>query len=293
MDIDIYEIARQVMEFFHLQTQEQLSIQQKEDLSLVTRVDFEMERFCLELLAPHFSDYVLLGEETSGESCPTIQGALEHEYIITIDGIDGTWRFIEHYEKGAPNKQWLACLTCVMQRSKTNPEAYEPLLSFALRPSTDELFMFYRGESTLYRSVFSDKEKKHALSLGGSSLQPVGTLDVALDKEDCPFAISDELRNLTKGFGPSGFNMAELVTSVVHGSGPNFTIFQYKAWDFGLWPLLFNADYHFSYLSGEPFLGFEPKKFGSKAFGKINDPLVISLPQHRETILQNIAFKQT
>lgn len=66
-----------------------------------------------------------------------------------------------------------------------------------------------------------------------------GSIDIYLDKAECPHAIADAYVHQK---GPSGFNMISLLAACHPDLGQhppvNFTSFHYQIWDFGLWSLL-------------------------------------------------------
>ena len=120
---------------------------QKPDGSLVTDIDPLIERIVLEhLLGELGGSPMIVREEASAGEAATVARIAEAETLVTIDGIDGTGRFIDHFNSRAPNPQWLVALTAVYRRDAATGW-FVPELAFAYQPATDCLFALVEGQA--------------------------------------------------------------------------------------------------------------------------------------------------
>lgn len=285
-----YEIVREVVNECNFTDPARLAVESKSDSTLVTDLDPRVEEIVIRHVAERFGNgFLVVAEETSREKLPSIDEAVGAQMILTVDGIDGTGDFVRHVVRGEENQKWLVGMTCLMQQFGESG-CFRPVLAFAYRPPTEELFLFENDKSLIVKRAFKADEHWDELQVRTGN-QPRGTLDVAIKKPDANYVVVDE--SIVSQYGPSGYNMAELATSARDRTkdAPNFTMFQYKAWDFGLWPVLSCAGYEFaSYTNGIPYRGFSPRDFdaGNGSFSLIRDPIVICIPGDFQEIRKSI-----
>src|SRR3954462_3076240 len=104
-----------------------LRVEKKGAIDLVTQIDREVERMFRALIAERFPDHVVLAEEfeKSGER------HREAEYTWVYDPVDGT----TNYAHGLP----IFCCACSLERHG------QPIVSAIYDPSRRELFTAERG----------------------------------------------------------------------------------------------------------------------------------------------------
>jgi len=97
----------------------------KGTVDIVTQYDVSVEKFVIEQLEKHFSEYTLIGEESH-------QGGYDYPKAIYIDPIDGTTNFVH----GIPH---LALSIGVWEEGK-------PVMAVVYNPILEELFWAVHGE---------------------------------------------------------------------------------------------------------------------------------------------------
>ncbi len=235
-------IVRDLQDRCKLEQLAEIETQTKqEDDSDVTEIDSLAE----EIVLQHFSeanpliDFACVREESTKQ--PEQIGKIkESNYLLTIDGIDGTGDFIRHFNEGQKNSKWLMGMTAFYKKHTNG--MYDPLFAFAYQPTEDRCFVMIDGRSLLVRDPLG-KAEVFQLSVEHVQTEPMrGSLDVWLDKKENHWVLAEP--DYKHQSGPSGFNMASLAASaapkeaLITSSPVNFTTFHYKLWDFGLWPVL-------------------------------------------------------
>ena len=285
MDISlVIKIIRDVINCTQLNSLSSTKASQKDDGTQVTDIDPLVERIVLDRLLEFLpKNTVIIGEETSANCLPSIQEIRNAPTIVTIDGIDGTEYFINHYNDDEENDKWLIALTAVYERNLATGQ-FEPLLAFAFQPGLERLFCYAEGVATCILDPLSNPTE-YSLSVDYINTDHVrGSIDVYLDREQCPHAIAD---SWIYQKGPSGFNMASLLSScnpnIAKIPHVNFTSFHYMVWDFGLWPILkaagfVTADYE---KVSRRYIALDLNWFGQsdEPLGKIARPVLIAPEQ--------------
>ncbi len=214
----------------------------KEDNSPVTQIDGMIEGIVIEHLAPLLPNCAWVREEEDGRR-QTIRELKAAEYLVTIDGIDGTSDFLRHINAREPNSRWLAGLTAVYRRNGAG--RFDPVLSFALQVNENRLFVAAGGEALLVWAPLGNARAYKLSADNVSSSLMRGSIDVFLDKPGRLFKLREQ--GLAAQRGPSGFNFASLASACAPPEAEagcteiNFTTFHYNVWDLGLWPVLQEA----------------------------------------------------
>ena len=122
------EIASRAGAIQQTRRSDDVRVDKKSPIDLVTQVDVEIETFCRELIAERFSDHAVLAEELPN-CAETAHGASDCCWII--DPIDGT----VNYAHGLP----LYCCSVALE------VAGELEIGVVFDPNRDELFVAERG----------------------------------------------------------------------------------------------------------------------------------------------------
>ncbi len=119
------------------------SIENKEDDSPVTVADKAAERAMRELIAEHYPEHGIIGEEFGNEN-------IDADYVWVLDPIDGTRNFIT----GQP---LFTTLIALLYQGK-------PILGVARQPIHDETWVGAKGEQTSFNAELSFSKKNVALA---------------------------------------------------------------------------------------------------------------------------------
>ena len=122
------EVARQAGGIQQSRRGDDVRVDKKSAIDLVTQVDVEIETFCRELLSERFPDHAVLAEELPN-SAETAQGSADYCWII--DPLDGT----VNYAHGLP----LYCCSVALE------VAGQLEVGVVFDPNRDELFVAERG----------------------------------------------------------------------------------------------------------------------------------------------------
>lgn len=214
---------------------------EKPDGSRVTDIDPLIEHIVLDHVKYELGRTpIVVREEATALHIPSVREISGADFLLTVDGVDGTGRFISHFNHGEKNAQWLVAMTALYQRNPATGN-FRPILSFAYQPTTDCLFALTEGHPVLVEDPLGTAR---VFQLNANRLDvsaPRGTIDVYLKTDHCPHTITE---NLVLQWGPSGFNAVSILSCCAvdrqptHTETVNFTSFHYTLWDFGLWPIL-------------------------------------------------------
>jgi hypothetical protein len=282
MDISFcIKIIRDVIAHTQLNALISINTSLKADGTKVTNIDSFVEQIVLDHLLEFLPEHtVFIGEETSADHLLSIHEIGEASTIVTIDGIDGTDYFIQHCQDRQANDKWLIALTAIYQRN-LDTGLFDPILAFAFQPQSDRLFCYAEESATCIVHPLSNPIE-YALNVDHVNTDGIrGSIDIYLDKAQCPHAIAD---SSVYQKGPSGFNMVSLLSAcnpnIAENSEVNFTSFHYALWDFGLWPILKAAGFattDYEHLKNR-FSALDLHWFGQPdaVLGKITRPLLIA-----------------
>jgi len=106
----------------------QLKLTYKADNSIVTNADVEVEKLIRKIIAKHFPDHGIIGEELENTNPKA-------KYQWVIDPIDGTKRF-------AIGHQYWSTLIAVLENDK-------PIIGISFFPATDEFFLAQKNKGAL------------------------------------------------------------------------------------------------------------------------------------------------
>jgi hypothetical protein len=256
--------------------------EQKQDGSWLTDIDPLVEHIVVEHLREELGDKaVFVREEAPQHQRKTVGEICEAEILVTIDGIDGTGRFIRQMNQGISGATWLVAMTAVYRRNSETGN-FRPILAFAYQPTCDTLFALVDAHAMIVENPLRQPDVSLLNAEHLQSDSPKLIVDSYLTKATCPHRLT--IPYVDKG--PGGFAFASLLQSC--RAEPNLEFFQsvnclsfhYMIWDFGLWPVLTAAglqtvDFEdFQTVHGE----LNPRLFGQmdEVPGKILRPLIIA-----------------
>lgn len=158
------EIARHAGAIQQTRRGDDVRIEKKSTIDVVTQVDLEIETFCRKLLSERFPDHAVLGEELPN-SAETKEGSSEYCWII--DPLDGT----VNYAHGLP----LYCCSVALE------VAGRLEVGVVFDPNRDELFVAERSAGARLNgspiSVTSERQIVDAMLCTGFPYDVHATVD--------------------------------------------------------------------------------------------------------------------
>lgn len=193
---------------------------EKHDGSRVTDIDPLIEQIVLGHVKYELGTTpVVVREEATKLHIPTVREISRADFLLTVDGVDGTGRFISHFNQREENAQWLVAMTALYQRNPATGN-FRPIVSFAYQPTTDCLFALTEGRPVLVEDPLGTAR---LFELDANQLDvtvPRGTIDVYLKADECPHTITE---NTALQWGPSGFNAVSILSCCAVDRAPTHT----------------------------------------------------------------------